>query len=48
MNFENVILEVALFVNKELFNDGKISYRMFKYTEDEIIKRINNIVEVGD
>lgn len=48
MNFENVILEVALFVNKELFNDRKISYRMFKYTEDEIIKRINNIVEVGD
>lgn len=48
MSDEKIILEVALFINKELFDEKKISYRIFKYTEEEIMKKINNMVEVGE
>ncbi len=38
-----IILEVALFLNKQLFDEQKISYKMFKYTEEHILKEFNNI-----
>ena len=34
---KEILLEVALTLNKELFNENKISYKMFKYTEDNIL-----------
>lgn len=40
MNNKQIILEVALIINKELFDENKISYKMFKYTEDNILKEL--------
>ena len=37
---KEVLLEVALSLNKELFDENKISYRMFKYTEENILKEL--------
>ena len=35
-----LILELSLFINKKLFEEEKISYRLFKYTEDNILKKL--------
>jgi len=35
---QTIFLEVALSLNKELFDDKKISYKMFKSTENSILK----------
>lgn len=37
---KRILLEVALFLNKELFSDNKISYKMFKYTEENILREL--------
>ncbi|MGM9834836.1 MAG: hypothetical protein ACI31M_03570 [Bacilli bacterium] len=37
---KEIILEVALTLNNELFNENKISYKMFKYTEENILKEL--------
>lgn len=37
---KEIILEVALALNKELFNENKISYKMFKYTKENILKEL--------
>lgn len=37
---KEILLEVALTLNKGLFNENKISYKMFKYTEDNLLKEI--------
>ena len=37
---KEILLEVALTLNKELFNENKISYKMFKYTEENILKEL--------
>ena len=37
---KEILLEVALNLNKELFNENKISYKMFKYTEKNILKEL--------
>lgn len=39
---KEMLLEVALTLNKELFNENKISYKMFKYTEENILKELKN------
>lgn len=39
---KEILLEVALTLNKELFNENKISYKMFKYTEEKILKELKN------
>ena len=39
---KEMILEVALTLNKELFNENKISYKMFKYTENNILKDLKS------
>ena len=41
-----ILLEVALSLNKELFDENKISYKMFKYTEENILKELK-IVSVS-
>lgn len=33
-----VLLEVALFLNKALFNEKIITYKTFKYAEENILK----------
>lgn len=37
---KEIILEVALTLNKELFNENKISYKIFKYTEESILREL--------
>ena len=39
---KEILLEVALTLNKELFNENKISYKMFKYTEENILKEMKS------
>ena len=39
---KEIILNVSLFINKELFDENQISYKMFKYTEDNILKELKN------
>lgn len=39
---KEICLEVALILNKELFDDNKISYKMFKYAEENILNELNN------
>lgn len=39
---KEITLNVALTLNKELFNENKISYKMFKYTEESILKELKN------
>ncbi len=39
---KEILLEVALTLNKELFNENKISYKIFKYTEENILKELKN------
>ena len=34
------ILKVALEVNKRLYDDGLLSYQMYKHTEDKILKEL--------
>lgn len=37
---KEICLEVALILNKELFDENKISYKMFKYTEESILNEL--------
>ena len=37
---KEILLNVALSLNKELFSEFKISYKMFKYTEENILKEL--------
>lgn len=39
---KKIILEVALYLNKELFDENKISYKIYKYTEENILKELRN------
>lgn len=40
---KEIILNVALILNKELFNDNEISYKMYKTVEEGILKQIKKI-----
>ena len=37
---KEILLNVALSLNKELFDENRISYKMFKYTEENILKKL--------
>ncbi|MBO5138396.1 MAG: hypothetical protein J6B89_02015 [Bacilli bacterium] len=37
---KEILLEVALSLNRELFDENKISYKMYKYTEENILKEV--------
>lgn len=39
---KEIFLNIALFLNKELFDENKISYKMFKYTEENILKALKS------
>lgn len=38
-----ILLEVALSLNKELFNEFKISYKIYKYAEENILKELKKL-----
>lgn len=38
-----ILLEVALSINKELLDENKISYKMFKYAEENILKELKSL-----
>lgn len=40
---KEILLNVALTLNKELFDDKKISYKIYKYTEESILKELKMI-----
>lgn len=40
---KEILLEVALSLNKELFEENKISYKIFKYTEENILKELKRM-----
>lgn len=40
---KEILLNIALILNKELLKESKITYKMFKYTEEGILKELNNI-----
>lgn len=44
---KEILLEVALSLNKELFDEKKISYKMFKYTEENILKELKFVSVSG-
>lgn len=37
---KEILLNVALSLNKELFDENKVSYKMFKYAEENILKEL--------
>ena len=37
---KEILLNVAFSLNKELFDENKVSYKMFKYTEENILKEL--------
>ena len=39
---KEIILNVALSLNKELLDENKISYKMFKYTEENLLKELKS------
>ena len=43
---KEILLNVALSLNKELFDEKKISYKMFKYTDENILQELK-IVSVS-
>lgn len=45
---KEIILSVALSLNKELFDENKISYKMFKYTEENILKELKSRTLSGE
>ena len=40
---KKVIYELSLIINKEMLEDNYISYKTYKYTEDNILKKLNNL-----
>ncbi len=37
---QNILLEISLFLNKELLENQKISYAMFQMTQSYLLKQI--------
>ncbi len=38
---KEILLEVALTLNKELLDENKITYKMFKSAEENILKQLS-------
>ena len=41
---EHLYLELALKVNKEMYDTNEIPFNLYKYVEDEILKKIKYII----
>ena len=37
---KEILVNIALSINKELLDKNKITYKMFKYTEENILKEL--------
>lgn len=42
MTKEILILKLALVFNKQLYEENKITYQMYKYTEDNLLKELGD------
>ena len=42
---QEIYLEIALFINKEMYEENCIPYDIFKKTEEELLKKIKSIKE---
>ncbi len=42
---KEILLNVALTINKELFDEKRISYKLFKYTEEKLFKELKEFKE---
>lgn len=42
MTKEILILKLALVFNKRLYEENKITYQMYKYTEDNLLKELGD------
>lgn len=40
---KEILLEVSLSINKELYNENKISYKMYKWAEEKILKELKEM-----
>lgn len=40
---KEIFLKIALTLNKELYEEKVISYKIFKYTEENILKKLNTL-----
>ena len=38
---EKIVYKIALIINKDLYEENKISYKMYKNAEKEIFKNLN-------
>lgn len=43
MSESKIILKVALVFNKKLYEENQISYQMYKYTEDNLLKELGDL-----
>lgn len=43
MNKSKIILKLALSFNKRLYEENQISYQMYKYTEDNLLKELGDL-----
>ncbi len=39
-SIDKIILELALYINKNLLKSSNISYESYKYTEENILKQL--------
>ena len=42
MSESKIILKVALVFNKKLYEENKITYQMYKYTENNLLKELGD------
>ena len=42
MTNDQLLIELALFLNKELLTDNKINYQLYKITEDFLLSHLKN------
>lgn len=43
MSNKKFYLELALYINNELFIENKITYQMFQIAQENILKQINRV-----
>ena len=42
MTNDQLLIELALFLNEELLTDNKINYQLYKITEDFLLSHLKN------
>lgn len=44
MSNEKFYLELALYINNELYTENKITYQMFQVAQENILKQLNEML----